>query len=77
MTNFGTLPLGIPSTLDRRVYQRLLRLYKEAVEALCEASVEARKSEKTYKPFAGHWITKEASVRFTGQRGHRGRIIIG
>ena len=76
MTNFGTLPLGIPSTLDR-VYQRLLRLYNEAVEALFEASVGARKSEKTYKPFAGHWITKEASMRFTGQRGHRGRIIIG
>ena len=76
MTNFGTLPLGIPSTLDR-VYQRLLRLYKEAVQALFEALVGARKSEKTYKPFAGHWITKEASVRFTGQRGHRGRIIIG
>ena len=76
MTNFGTLPLGIPSTLDR-VYQRLLRLYNEAVEALFETSVGARKSEKNYKPFAGHWITKEASVRFTGQRGHRGRIIVG
>ena len=61
------------SSLDR-VHQRLLRLYKEA---LFEASVGARTSEKTYKPFAGHWITKEASVRFAGQRGHRGRIIIG
>jgi hypothetical protein len=68
------------SSLDR-VHQRLLRLYKEAVEAsLFEASVGARTSEKTYKPFAGHWITKEGSVRFAGQRGHRGhrgRIIIG